>query len=140
PRRMPLTGTRGKAVVRRTKPRRIHHVVASLGRDIVHGITPVGGSVAPEPELEQRFEVSRGVVREAVKILSAKGLIEVRPRSGTPRTHPSCRASAGPSARSWARFSSWRWAVQAGSRRTSRTTRRPHAPFANGIRPQRASR
>ena len=72
-----------KPVVRRLKPRRIHEVVASLGREIVQGVTPVGGSVAPEPELEQRFEVSRGVVREAVKILSAKGLIEVRPRHGT---------------------------------------------------------
>ncbi|GJD66853.1 FadR/GntR family transcriptional regulator [Methylobacterium frigidaeris] len=72
-----------ESFTRRTKPRRIDHVVATLGREIVQGITPVGALVAPEPELEQRFEVSRGVVREAVKILAAKGLIEVRPRHGT---------------------------------------------------------
>jgi GntR family transcriptional regulator, galactonate operon transcriptional repressor len=74
---------RGASADRRRKPRRIHDVVAALGREIVQGSTPVGASVAPEPELVQRFEVSRGVVREAVKILAAKGLIEVRPRHGT---------------------------------------------------------
>jgi DNA-binding FadR family transcriptional regulator len=36
-----------------------------------------------EPELERRFAVSRSVVREAVKMLAAKGLVVTRPRQGT---------------------------------------------------------
>ncbi len=37
----------------------------------------------PESNLEIRFGVGRGVVREAIKTLSGKGLISVRPRHGT---------------------------------------------------------
>ena len=37
----------------------------------------------PEPDLEARFGVGRGVVREAVKTLAAKGMVSVRPRHGT---------------------------------------------------------
>ena len=37
----------------------------------------------PEPSLESRFGVGRGVIREAIKILAGKGLVSVRPRHGT---------------------------------------------------------
>lgn len=74
---------RGASVDRLRKPRRLHDLVDALGREIVGGVTPVGASVAPEPDLVERFKVSRGVVREAIKVLAAKGLIEVRPRHGT---------------------------------------------------------
>jgi GntR family galactonate operon transcriptional repressor len=37
----------------------------------------------PEPDLERRFGVGRGVIREAVKTLAAKGMVSVRPRYGT---------------------------------------------------------
>jgi DNA-binding FadR family transcriptional regulator len=47
-----------------------------------HDVKP-GETLASEPELSLQFRVSRPVMREALKILSAKGLIESRPRTGT---------------------------------------------------------
>jgi GntR family transcriptional repressor for pyruvate dehydrogenase complex len=41
-----------------------------------------GDSLPPERELAEVFNVSRTVVREAVKVLKAKGLVEVRRGSG----------------------------------------------------------
>src|SRR5262245_379101 len=68
---------------RRTKPRRIRSVLTTLGREIAQDLIPVGTALPPEPELEARFGVGRGVVREAIKTLAAKGLVSVRPRHGT---------------------------------------------------------
>src|SRR5712692_11571250 len=72
-----------KRSVRRSKPGRIHAVLTALGREIAQDIIPVGAALPPEPELETRFGVGRGVVREAIKTLAAKGLVSVRPRYGT---------------------------------------------------------
>lgn len=36
-----------------------------------------------EPELCEQFDITRGVLREAMKSLVGKGLVEVRPRAGT---------------------------------------------------------
>src|SRR4029079_10783543 len=44
---------------------------------------PTGAALPPEPVLESRFGVGRGVIREAIKILAGKGLVCVRPRHGT---------------------------------------------------------
>jgi DNA-binding FadR family transcriptional regulator len=60
-------------------------VVDALGRDILAG--ELDGAVPIEDALARRFAVSRGVVREAVKALAAKGLVTVGPRVGT-RTRP----------------------------------------------------
>lgn len=68
---------------KRPKPGRIHDVLTTLGCDIAQGIIPVGAALPPEPDLERRFDVGRGVVREAVKTLAAKGMVSVRPRHGT---------------------------------------------------------
>jgi GntR family galactonate operon transcriptional repressor len=65
------------------KPGRIHAVLGTLGRDIAREIIPAGAVLPPEHELESRFGVGRGVVREAIKMLSGKGLVSVRPRHGT---------------------------------------------------------
>ncbi len=72
-----------KSAERRTKPGRIQAVLGALGRDIAREIIPAGGLLPPEHELESRFGVGRGVVREAIKTLSGKGLVSVRPRHGT---------------------------------------------------------
>ncbi len=72
-----------KRSVRRSKPGRIHAVLTALGSEIAQDIIPVGAALPPEPELETRFGVGRGVVREAIKTLAAKGLVSVRPRYGT---------------------------------------------------------
>jgi GntR family galactonate operon transcriptional repressor len=66
-----------------TKPGKIGAVVSGLGSEIVRGAFLPGQALPPEHELEARFGVSRGVVREAIKMLAAKGLVSVRPRFGT---------------------------------------------------------
>jgi GntR family galactonate operon transcriptional repressor len=65
------------------KPGKIDHVVATLGRAIARGNHSVGSVLPSEVELEQKLDAGRGVIREAVKILAAKGLVTVGPRHGT---------------------------------------------------------
>ena len=42
-----------------------------------------GDALPPEAELALQLEVSRTVVREAIKVLASKGLVEPRPKTGT---------------------------------------------------------
>ena len=72
-----------KITDKRIKPGRIRNVLTTLGREIARDLIPVGTVLPPEPDLEARFGVGRGVIREAVKTLAAKGLVSVRPRHGT---------------------------------------------------------
>jgi DNA-binding FadR family transcriptional regulator len=58
-------------------------VLQALGRDICGGKIRPGQLLPPEPELCARFGFSRIVIREAIKSLAAKGLIEVSRRVGT---------------------------------------------------------
>lgn len=58
-------------------------VTAELVQRIVRGDYPAGAPLPPEPALCQAFSVSRTVVREAVKILQEKGLVQIRQGSGT---------------------------------------------------------
>jgi GntR family galactonate operon transcriptional repressor len=78
-----LRTKRAKSTGKRSKPGRIHAVLATLGREIAQEIIPAGAVLPPEHELEARFGVGRGVVREAIKMLSGKGLVSVGPRHGT---------------------------------------------------------
>ncbi|WP_431913481.1 FadR/GntR family transcriptional regulator [Micromonospora carbonacea] len=64
-------------------------VTAELVERIVRGVHPPGTPLPPEPALCGAFSVSRTVVREAVKILQEKGLVQVRQGSGTIVTSPS---------------------------------------------------
>ena len=54
----------------------------TLGRAIVTGVYD-DRRFPTEAELAQQYEVSRSVTREAVKMLTAKGLLTARPRKGT---------------------------------------------------------
>ncbi|SFP43784.1 regulatory protein, gntR family [Amycolatopsis arida] len=64
--------------------RTIHgQVVEWLGRRIVAGELSHGSRLPNEAELAAQVKVSRGGVREAVKALAAKGLVDPRPRLGT---------------------------------------------------------
>lgn len=74
---------RTKSAEKRSKPGRIQAVLTTLGREIAQDIIPAGAVLPPESDLEARFGVGRGVVREAIKTLSGKGLISVQPRHGT---------------------------------------------------------
>lgn len=64
------------------------HVVNEIGKEIIGGIIKVGENLPGDAELESRFAVSRTVLREAMKTLSAKGLIVARARVGTRVTDP----------------------------------------------------
>jgi GntR family transcriptional regulator, galactonate operon transcriptional repressor len=66
------------------EPRTTHRaVVDALARDIFAGRYLPGASLPTEPELCTEFEVSRTTVREALKTLTAKGIVTVRPKTGT---------------------------------------------------------
>jgi DNA-binding FadR family transcriptional regulator len=59
------------------------NTVDYLGEAIVAGRFGTGGALPPEPQLCEELHVSRTVVREAVKSLVAKGLIQTGPKVGT---------------------------------------------------------
>ena len=63
-------------------------ITAELVRRIVSGVHPPGTALPPEPALGDEFGVSRTVLREAVKILQEKGLVQVRQGAGTIVTPP----------------------------------------------------
>jgi len=58
-------------------------LAAELVERIVQGRHPSGSALPPEPALCETFGVSRTVVREAVKVLQEKGLVQVRQGAGT---------------------------------------------------------
>jgi DNA-binding FadR family transcriptional regulator len=62
----------------------LHGKVAhELGRRVVSGAYPAGALLPNEAQLCAELQVSRTLLREAVKVLAAKGLLESRPRIGT---------------------------------------------------------
>ncbi|WP_244468774.1 FadR/GntR family transcriptional regulator [Devosia limi] len=68
----------------RTPPRNLHsHVLWQLGEAIVSGRYPETSILPADNELLTEFGVSRTVLREVLKTLAAKGLIEARARIGT---------------------------------------------------------
>ena len=60
-----------------------HQIANSLGVAIVTGVYSADNPIPIEAELCERFDASRSIVREAVKMLTAKGLVVSRPRVGT---------------------------------------------------------
>jgi DNA-binding FadR family transcriptional regulator len=64
--------------------RNLHgHVVQELGQQIVGGTLPPGEVLPREELLAEQMDVSRSALREAMKVLAAKGLVEARPKVGT---------------------------------------------------------
>ena len=59
------------------------YVVEDLGFQILNGDYQPGETLPNEDTLCKSFDVSRGVLREATKILTQKGLIRTRPKIGT---------------------------------------------------------
>lgn len=58
-------------------------VVDEVGLRILNGTYAPSHALPTEPELMAELRISRTVLREAIKILAAKGLIVSRPKSGT---------------------------------------------------------
>lgn len=64
--------------------RNVHGQVAhALGGRIVSGELAPGSLLPPEAELSRQLGVSRTALREAIKLMSAKGLVESRRKAGT---------------------------------------------------------
>lgn len=63
---------------------RVHSaVVQKLGRDIVSGVYDPGAALPTEDKLVAEFAISRAGVREAIKVLAGKGLVQSKTRTGT---------------------------------------------------------
>lgn len=78
-----MTTLRPKALLGGSRKRNLFaHVADELGARIVRGEIEPGGAFPIEAELGQEFAASRSVIREAVKSLAAKGLLESRTRTG----------------------------------------------------------
>lgn len=65
-------------------------VINEIGRAIVSGAAPIGSVLDSDAVMMERYGVSRTVLREAIKTLEAKGLVEARPKVGT-RVSPRSR-------------------------------------------------
>jgi DNA-binding GntR family transcriptional regulator len=94
PQAKPLRNARGPAVSAKGKPTRAEELRQQLSDEIVRGaLAP--GSALDETELAQRFNVSRTPVREALRQLTASGLIESRPHRGAVVAQPSVERLTG---------------------------------------------
>jgi len=65
-------------------------VINEIGHGIVTGKFPIGSILASDAVMMETYGVSRTVLREALKTLEAKGMIEARPKVGT-RVSPASR-------------------------------------------------
>lgn len=70
------------------RPRLTDQVVAHVTHMITGGTWAAGTAVPPEPELAQQFGVSRTVIRECVRVLASRGMLDVRQGRGTYVTAP----------------------------------------------------
>src|SRR5690606_34968774 len=72
-----------QAGTRTRRPRVMPDVTRAIASDIFSGRYQPGQSLPTENELGAELGVSRTVIREALKVLAAKGLVLSRPRVGT---------------------------------------------------------
>jgi GntR family transcriptional regulator, galactonate operon transcriptional repressor len=80
-----MTGTVPLPVVklRGVKPRVHDGVVRDIALRILSGTVRPGQALPTEAELQAEYAISRSALREAIRVLSAKGLMDVSPRIGT---------------------------------------------------------
>jgi DNA-binding FadR family transcriptional regulator len=68
----------------RDAPRSAHGLITrAIGTDILTGRLQPGAALPCEDELLQRFQISRTALRESLKTLAAKGMIQSKTRVGT---------------------------------------------------------
>ncbi|GLS32659.1 DNA-binding transcriptional regulator, FadR family [Mesorhizobium albiziae] len=65
------------------RPRVLPNVVRAIASDVLSRRYPPGAMLPRESDLGTEYGVSRTVIREALKVLAAKGLVLSRPRVGT---------------------------------------------------------
>ena len=78
-----IAGEIDAAAAKARRPRVMPDIVRALARDIFADRYPPGSSLPRENDLGAEYGVSRTVIREALKVLAAKGLVVSRPRVGT---------------------------------------------------------
>lgn len=85
------TGSLIRSLSGRRAARNFHtFVINEIGQAIVTGRFPTGSVLASDAVMMETYGVSRTVLREALKTLEAKGLVEARPKVGT-RVSPRVR-------------------------------------------------
>ena len=72
-------------------PRMYEEVARQIEAAIVLNHQLPGDQLPPERELIERFAVSRSVIRESLKVLAEKGLIEIHPGKGAFVSQPESR-------------------------------------------------
>lgn len=75
--------SQAKAPKKKSTRGQVTALVDTLGSRIASGFYQEGETLPIEQELAASLEVGRNALREAVKVLSGKGLISTAPRSGT---------------------------------------------------------
>jgi DNA-binding FadR family transcriptional regulator len=76
--------SQGPPMLKPVRVRSLHdYVMHELGRRIVAGELRPGEVLPREESLAEHLDVSRTALREALKVLSAKGLVESKPKVGT---------------------------------------------------------
>ncbi len=83
------------------KPRVHGGVVREIALRILGGAVRPGQTLPTEPELQAAFAISRSALREAMRVLSAKGLVDVRPRTGTVVREPETWNRLDPDVLEW---------------------------------------
>lgn len=74
----------GERMLREERRGPAHSLIArEIGIAIVTGQHPPGSTLPGEVEIAERRGVSRSVVREAIRMLAAKGLVLSKPKTGT---------------------------------------------------------
>lgn len=74
----------GSPVARSFSPRSLHtQIVRHVGLGILRGDVRPGDALPSEPDFCVQLSVSRIALREALKVLASKGLVESRPKTGT---------------------------------------------------------
>jgi DNA-binding FadR family transcriptional regulator len=95
-------GSRKADARARRRALRLHGSIArDLGVLIVSGRYKPGELLNGEVSASDRLQVSRGAYREAMRILSAKGLVESRPKVGTRVSQPEHWHLLDPDVLSW---------------------------------------
>ena len=74
--------TKGLVMGNRQPGGRVSSVTRTLEEALLDGTFPANSKLPSERELAERHAVSRNTVREAIQQLGARGLVQIRPRSG----------------------------------------------------------